>query len=53
MADAIDFQRYLKSILPDPANQDWGDRYTPTQVELPLKVRAIVQECPDTSIAQR
>lgn len=47
MVDEIDFQPYLISILPDPANQDWGDRYTPTQVELPLKVQTIVQENPD------
>lgn len=53
MADAINFQLYLKSVLPDPANQDWGDRYTPTQVELPLKVQTIVQENPSDPTAQR
>ncbi|MBW4473078.1 MAG: HEAT repeat domain-containing protein [Stenomitos rutilans HA7619-LM2] len=52
MADAIDFQPYLKA-LPDPANHDWGDRYTPTQAELPLKVRAIVQDNPGDPTAQR
>lgn len=53
MADAIDFQPYLKALLSDPANEDWGDRYTPTQVELPLKVQAIVEKHSDDLIALR
>jgi HEAT repeat protein len=42
MADLIDFQPYLKSLLPDPPNKDWGDRYTPTEAKLPLKVQTVV-----------
>ncbi len=51
MADAIDFQPYLKALLPDPTNEDWGDRYTPTQVELPLKVQTVVEKHSEDLIA--
>ena len=51
MAGAIDFQPYLQS-LPSSVNQGWGDRYTQTQVELPLKVRAIVEQRPDEASTQ-
>jgi hypothetical protein len=43
MAHTIDFQPYFKALLPDPTNYGWGDRYTPTQVELPLQVRTIIE----------
>lgn len=39
--DLIGFQPYLKS-LPNPANQEGSDRYTPTEAQLPLKVQTVV-----------
>lgn len=35
-----DFRDYLLS-LPNPNSQDWGDRYTLTEAELPLKVQTV------------
>ncbi len=36
----LNFRDYLRS-LPHSNSQDWGDRYTPTEAELPLKVQTV------------
>lgn len=48
----LDFRDYLLT-LPNPNSQDWGDRYTPTEAELPLKVQTVVPRQDDPTPRQR
>jgi len=53
----LNFREYLET-LPVPAAQDWGDRYTPTEAELPLaelplKVQTVISRQDDPTQRQR
>jgi len=48
----LNFREYLET-LPVPAAQDWGDRYTPTEAELPLKVQTVISRQDDLTQRQR
>jgi HEAT repeat protein len=48
----LDFRNYLLT-LPNPIAQDWGDRYTPTEAELPLNVQTLTSRQNDLTQEQR
>jgi HEAT repeat protein len=53
MIELEDFQPYIQSILDSsPKDGDWGDRYIPTQVELPLRVQTYEPSLDDLEQSQ-
>lgn len=48
----LDFRDYLRSLC-DSSDENWGDRYTPTEAELPLKVQTVTTHQDDLSPGQR
>jgi len=48
----LDFRKSLLP-LPNPNEKDWGDRYTPTEADLPLKVQTVTSRQNELTPGQR